>query len=285
MSDDIAAAVAAGLAGLPPLRETIAAHGLDARKRLGQHFLLDLNLTRRIARAAVPLSPGTVIEVGPGPGGLTRALLLEGATSVVAIEVDTRAITALQELQTAAGGRLQVIEGDALGMPLASLGPPPRRIVANLPYNVSTALLVRWLHAADDVADMVLMFQKEVVDRLVAVPRTKDYGRLSVLAQHVCTVQRLFDVAPSAFVPPPKVVSSVARLRPRPAGDRLADLKPLERVTAAAFGQRRKMLRGALAGLFADPTAVLTGLGLSPTARAEELTVAEFVRLAGILDK
>jgi 16S rRNA (adenine1518-N6/adenine1519-N6)-dimethyltransferase len=281
MSGDIAAE----LAGLPPLRETIAAHGLDARKRLGQHFLLDLNLTRRIARAAVPLSPGTVIEVGPGPGGLTRALLLEGASSVVAIEVDTRAITALQELQTAAGGRLQVIEGDALGMPLAGLGPPPRRIVANLPYNVSTALLVRWLHAADDVADMVLMFQKEVVDRLVASPRTKDYGRLSVLAQHVCTVQRLFDVAPSAFVPPPKVVSSVARLRPRPSGDRLADLKPLERVTAAAFGQRRKMLRGALAGLFPDPTAVLTGLGLSPTARAEELTVAEFVRLAAVLDK
>ncbi len=285
MSDDIASAVAAGLAGLPPLRETIAAHGLDARKRLGQHFLLDLNLTRRIARAAAPLSPGTVVEVGPGPGGLTRALLLEGATSVVAIEVDTRAITALQELQEAAAGCLKVIEGDALGMPLATLGPPPRRIVANLPYNVSTALLVRWLHAADEVADMVLMFQKEVVDRLVASPRTKDYGRLSVLAQHVCTVQRLFDVAPSAFVPPPKVTSSVARLRPRPPGDRLADLKPLERVTAAAFGQRRKMLRGALAGLFSDPTAVLTGLGLSPTARAEELTVAEFVRLAGVLDK
>ncbi len=281
MTDEIAAA----LAGLPPLRETIAAHGLDARKRLGQHFLLDLNLTRRIARAGAPLSPGTVVEVGPGPGGLTRALLLEGASSVVAIEVDTRAITALQELQEAARGRLKVIEGDALDTDLAALGPPPRRIVANLPYNVSTALLVRWLHAADDIADMVLMFQKEVVDRLVASPRTKDYGRLSVLAQHVCTVQRLFDVAPSAFVPPPKVVSSVARLRPRPSAERLADLRPLERVTAAAFGQRRKMLRGALAGLFPDPVAVLTGLGLAPTARAEELTVAEFVRLAGVLDK
>jgi 16S rRNA (adenine1518-N6/adenine1519-N6)-dimethyltransferase len=277
--DDIAVA----LAGLPPLRETIAAHDLDARKRLGQHFLLDLNLTRRIARAAAPLSPGTVIEVGPGPGGLTRALLLEGAARVVAIEVDRRAITALQELQEVAAGRLQVIEGDALEIDLAALGAPPRRIVANLPYNVSTALLVRWLHAAGDVADMVLMFQKEVVDRLVAVPRTKDYGRLSVLAQHVCTVQRLFDVAPSAFVPPPKVTSSVARLRPKPAADRLADLRPLERVTAAAFGHRRKMLRGALAGLFTDPVAVLTGLGLAPTARAEELTVAEFVRLAGAL--
>ena len=270
---------------LPPLRETIAAHGLDARKRLGQHFLLDLNLTRRIARAAAPLSPGTVMEVGPGPGGLTRALLLEGATRVVAVEVDRRAIVALDELQTAAAGRLQIIEGDALDIDLASLGPPPRRIVANLPYNVSTALLVRWLHAADDIADMVLMFQKEVVDRLAASPRTKDYGRLSVLAQHVCTVQRLFDVAPSAFVPPPKVTSSVVRLTPRPPGERLADLKPLERVTAAAFGQRRKMLRGALAGLFPDPVAVLTGLGLAPTARAEELSVAEFVQLAGVLDK
>jgi len=285
MDDDIAAAVAARLAGLPPLRETIAAHDLDARKRLGQHFLLDLNLTRRIARAAAPLSPGTVVEVGPGPGGLTRALLLEGATHVVAIEVDRRAIAALQELREAADGHLQIIEGDALEIDFATLGPPPRRIVANLPYNVSTALLVRWLHAADDVADMVLMFQKEVVDRLVASPRTKDYGRLSVLAQHVCAVQRLFDVAPSAFVPPPKVTSSVARLRPRPAGDRLDDLRPLERVTAAAFGQRRKMLRGALAGLFTDPAAILTGLGLSPTARAEELTVAEFVKLAGVLDK
>jgi len=271
------------LARLPPLRETIAANGLDARKRLGQHFLLDLNLTRRIARAAAPLGEGTVIEVGPGPGGLTRALLLEGAARVIAIEVDRRAIAALQELQEAAAGRLDLLTADALEVDLAGLGPPPRRIVANLPYNVSTALLVRWLHQAGQVADMVLMFQKEVADRLAAVPRSKDYGRLSVLAQHVCAVQRLFDVAPSAFVPPPKVTSSVVRLTPRPAGDRLADLAVLERVTAAAFGQRRKMLRRSLAGLFADPAAVLTGLGLQPTARAEELGVADFVRLAELL--
>jgi 16S rRNA (adenine1518-N6/adenine1519-N6)-dimethyltransferase len=271
------------LARLPPLRETIAAHGLDARKRLGQHFLLDLNLTRRIARAAAPLGEGTVIEVGPGPGGLTRALLLEGAARVVEIEVDRRAIAALRDLQEAAGGRLDVLEADALEVDLAGLGLPPRRIVANLPYNVSTALLVRWLHQAGQIADMVLMFQKEVADRLAAMPRSKDYGRLSVLAQHVCTVQRLFDVAPSAFVPPPKVTSSVVQLRPRPADRRLADLRPLERVTAAAFGQRRKMLRGALGGVFADPTAVLTKLGLSPTARAEELTVADFVRLSEVL--
>ena len=270
------------VADLPPLRETIATHGLDARKRFGQHFLLDLNLTRRIARAAGSLADGTTIEIGPGPGGLTRALLIEGASRVVAIEVDPRAITALAELQAAAGGRLEVREGDALQIDVATLGAAPRRIVANLPYNVSTALLIRWLHAADHVADMVLMFQKEVVDRLAAQPRTKDYGRLSVLAQHVCEVRRLFDVAPTAFVPPPKVTSAVAQLTPRPKAERLTDLRPLERVTAAAFGQRRKMLRGSLSSLFPDPTATLESLGLSPTARAEELSVSDFVRLAAL---
>jgi len=268
------------VAALPPLRETIARHGLDARKRFGQHFLLDLNLTRRIARAAQPIDQGTVIEIGPGPGGLTRALLLEGAAKVVAIEVDPRALGALAELQAASGGRLQVIEADALTIGPESLGPAPRRIVANLPYNISTPLLVRWLQQADAIADMVLMFQKEVVDRLVATPRTKEYGRLSVLAQHVCEIRRLFDIPAAAFVPPPKVTSSVARLTPRPAGQRLADLAPLEKVTAAAFGQRRKMLRGALAGIFADPVATLEGIGLSPTARAEELSIADFIRLA-----
>ncbi len=273
-----------GVAALPPLRETIAAHGLDAKKRFGQHFLLDLNLTRRIARAAAPLAEGTVIEIGPGPGGLTRALLLEGAGRVVAVEVDTRAFGPLLELQAAADGRLDLVEADALKIEPRDLGAAPLRIVANLPYNVSTALLVRWLHAANDIADMVLMFQKEVVDRLVAVPRTKDYGRLSVLAQHVCEVRRLFDVAPTAFVPPPKVTSAVARLTPRPQAARLADLRPLERVTAAAFGQRRKMLRGSLAGIYTDPVATLERLGLRPTARAEELSVDDFVRLAGALD-
>ena len=273
-----------GVAALPPLRETIAAHGLDAKKRFGQHFLLDLNLTRRIARAAAPLGEGTVIEIGPGPGGLTRALLLEGAGRVVAVEVDARAFGPLLELQAAADGRLDLVEADALKIEPRDLGPAPLRIVANLPYNVSTALLVRWLHAANDIADMVLMFQKEVVDRLVAVPRTKDYGRLSVLAQHVCEVRRLFEVAPTAFVPPPKVTSAVARLTPRPQAARLADLRPLERVTAAAFGQRRKMLRGSLAGIYTDPVATLERLGLRPTARAEELSVDDFVRLAGALD-
>lgn len=265
---------------LPPLRETIATHGLEARKRFGQHFLLDLNLTRRIARSAAPLGEGTVIEIGPGPGGLTRALLLEGATNVVAIEVDPRALGALRELQEAAEGRLALIEADALEIRPQDLGPGPRRIVANLPYNISTALLVKWLHVADDIADMVLMFQKEVVDRLVASPRSKDYGRLSVVAQHVCEVRRLFDVAPTAFVPPPKVTSAVVQLTPRPANSRLANLSALERVTAAAFGKRRKMLRGALANLFTAPSATLEGLGLPPTARAEELPVDDFVRLA-----
>jgi len=273
------------LARVAPLRETIARHGLAARKRLGQHFLLDLNLTRRIARAAGPLGEGTVIEVGPGPGGLTRALLLEGAAQVVAIEIDARAIGALKELQAAAEGRLSLVQADAINIDITRLGRAPRRIVANLPYNVATALLVRWLHQADHIAEMVLMFQKEVAERLVAQPRSKDYGRLSVLAQHVCTVQRLFDVARSAFVPPPKVTSTVVRLRPRPGGERLADLRSLEAVTAAAFGQRRKMLRSSLSGLFADPGAVLTGLGLAPTARAEELSPAQFVRLVRTLDK
>jgi 16S rRNA (adenine1518-N6/adenine1519-N6)-dimethyltransferase len=271
-----------GVAALPPLRETIAAYGLDARKRLGQHFLLDLNLTRRIARAVPNLEQGTTVEVGPGPGGLTRALLLEGAGNVVAVEVDERAIAALGELQQVSAGRLRIVDADALATDIASLGPAPRRIVANLPYNISTALLVRWLHAADDLTEMVLMFQKEVVDRLAASPRSKDYGRLSVLTQHVCTVHRLFDIAPSAFVPPPKVVSSVVRLTPRPAAERLADLRPLERVTAAAFGQRRKMLRGSLSGLLADPVASLESIGIAPTARAEELTVADFVRLSAL---
>jgi 16S rRNA (adenine1518-N6/adenine1519-N6)-dimethyltransferase len=271
------------LDALPPLREALAEQGLLARKSFGQHFLLDLNVTRKIVRLAGPLDGAVAIEVGPGPGGLTRALLLEGANRIVAIEVDSRALGALAELADAADGRLTVIEADALKIDPATLGAAPRRIVANLPYNISTPLLVRWLHKADQVADMVLMFQKEVVDRLAAVPRTKDYGRLSVLAQHVCEVRRLFDVPAAAFVPPPKVTSSVAQLTPRPADQRLADLAPLEKITAAAFGQRRKMLRGALAGVFADPVAVLEGLGLAPTARAEELAVADFVRLAHAL--
>lgn len=266
------------LAALPPLREVIARHELGARKVLGQHFLLDGNLTDRIARAAGDLSSGTTIEVGPGPGGLTRSLLRAGATRLVAIERDRRAIAALADLAAAFPDRLEVREGDALKIDLATLGEQPRRIVANLPYNVATPLLIGWLRQATAFESFTLMFQKEVVERMAAKPRTKAYGRLSVLVQHVCEVAPLFDIAPSAFVPPPKVISSVIRLRPRSSA--LADLTRLEAVTAAAFGQRRKMLRSSLKGAIDDPEPVLARLGLSPTARAEELAVGDFVRLA-----
>ncbi|MBL8675128.1 MAG: ribosomal RNA small subunit methyltransferase A, partial [Rhodospirillales bacterium] len=203
--------VATRVAALPPLRETIARHGLAARRSLGQHFLLDLNLTDRIARAAGDLSAGTTIEIGPGPGGLTRSLLRAGATRVVAVERDRRAVEALAELVAAADGRLELLDADALTVDVAAFAPAPRRIVANLPYNVSTALLLRWLDAADALESMTLMFQKEVVDRLVAAPRTPAYGRLSVVTQLVCEATRLFDIAPGAFTPPPKVVSTVVR--------------------------------------------------------------------------
>ncbi|MBX3500319.1 MAG: 16S rRNA (adenine(1518)-N(6)/adenine(1519)-N(6))-dimethyltransferase RsmA [Alphaproteobacteria bacterium] len=265
-------------AALPPLREVIARHELAARKALGQHFLLDGNLTDRIARAAGDLSSGTVIEVGPGPGGLTRSLLRAGAARVVAVERDRRAVAALADLAAAFPDRLKVREADALETDLASLGVPPRRIVANLPYNVATPLLIGWLRQAQAFESFTLMFQKEVVERLAARPRSKAYGRLSVLAQHVCEVTPLFDIAASAFVPPPKVVSSVVRLVPRPQA--AGDLSRLEAVTAAAFGQRRKMLRSSLKGVTGDPEVVLNQLGLSPTSRAEELAVGDFVRLA-----
>jgi 16S rRNA (adenine1518-N6/adenine1519-N6)-dimethyltransferase len=266
------------LAALPPLREVIARHELAARKALGQHFLLDGNLTDRIARAAGDLATGTTIEIGPGPGGLTRSLLRSGAVRVVAIERDRRAVAALADLATAFPDRLEVREGDALELDLASLGEAPRRIVANLPYNVATPLLIGWLRQARAFESLTVMFQKEVVDRLAAKPRSKAYGRLSVLTQHVCEVTPLFDIAASAFVPPPKVVSGVVRLRPR--AEVMSDLARLEAVTAAAFGQRRKMLRSSLKNAFDDPEAVLNRLGLSPTARAEELAVGDFVRLA-----
>ncbi|HEX2886978.1 16S rRNA (adenine(1518)-N(6)/adenine(1519)-N(6))-dimethyltransferase RsmA [Vineibacter terrae] len=266
---------------LPPLREVIARHGLAARKSLGQHFLLDLNLTDRIARAAGDLSAGTTIEVGPGPGGLTRSLIRQGAARLVCIERDARAVAVIGELAAAFPGRIEVIEADALTIDLATLGPAPRRIVANLPYNISTALLTRWLHAAPALESMTLMFQKEVVDRLIAPPRTKDYGRLSVLTQVVCAVTRLFDIAPSAFVPPPRVVSTVARLVPHaPAAAPAVDLHALEAVTAAAFGQRRKMLRTSLRAAFPTPEAALAACGIPPTARAEDLEPSQFVALA-----
>jgi len=274
-------------AALPPLREVIARYGLGARKALGQHFLLDLNLTGRIARAAPDLSRGTVIEVGPGPGGLTRALLAEGAAKLVAVEKDRRCLEALAELAAAYPGRLEIVEGDALEFDLTALGPAPRQIVSNLPYNISTALLVTWLSALASgpgaFSAMTLMFQKEVAARLVAAPRSGAYGRLSVLTQWLCLPRPLFDIPSRAFTPPPKVISSVVALTPRGEPLAPASLAALEKVTAAAFGQRRKMLRQSLKSLGGDPARLFEATGIAPTARAEELSVEDFCALARLV--
>jgi 16S rRNA (adenine1518-N6/adenine1519-N6)-dimethyltransferase len=268
---------------LPPLREVIRRHGLSAKRSLGQNFLLDLNLTGRIARAAGPLDGVTVIEIGPGPGGLTRALLAEGARRVIAVERDRRALAALDEIAQHYPGRLTIIEGDALEFDARNyLDGGPARIVANLPYNIATALLISWLTIEPWPPwydRLVLMFQREVAERLVAAPGSKQYGRLSILAGWRTQAKILFDINPSAFVPPPKVTSSVVEMTPRPhplACDRAA----LERVTAAAFGQRRKMLRQSLKSLGADPLPLLAAAGIEPTARAEDIPVEGFVALA-----
>ncbi|MCP5368120.1 MAG: 16S rRNA (adenine(1518)-N(6)/adenine(1519)-N(6))-dimethyltransferase RsmA [Hyphomicrobiales bacterium] len=264
---------------LPPLRDVIARHGLDARKSLGQHFLLDGNLTARIARAAGDLAGVSVIEVGPGPGGLTRALLAAGADRVVAVEKDDRCLAALAELAAAYPGRLDVVPGDALQVDAAVLVPAPRKVVANLPYNVATPLLLGWLRRATDFAGLTLMFQAEVADRLLAEPGTKARGRLSVITQWLCQVRRDFNVDKRAFTPPPKVMSTVVTLIPRPQPLAPAPWGALEKVTAAAFGQRRKMLRASLKPLGLDPEAA----GIAGTRRAEELDVAEFCALARAL--
>ena len=269
----------------PALREVIARHDLSARRALGQHFLLDQNLTRKIARAAGPLEQSVVIEIGPGPGGLTRALLDGGARCVIAIERDERCMGALAELQAEHGERLNLVHADALAIDYAMLiaeraAGETVRIVANLPYNIATALLLRWLATPRLFASLTLMFQKEVALRLTAAPRSPAYGRLSVYAQWLCATRRLFDIPASAFVPPPKVTSSLVELLPRPAPLFPADPLLLERVTEAAFGQRRKMLRSSLKRLIADPTPVLVAAGIAPTARAEELPIEAFCRLA-----
>jgi len=268
---------------LPPLREVIRAHGLDAKKSLGQHFLFDLNLTGRIARAAGPLGSGTTIEIGPGPGGLTRALLDAGAAHVIGIERDDRAVAIQQEIAAAYPGRLEIVAADALDIDAASLGAAPRRIVANLPYNISTVLLLRWLQDAEKFESFTLMFQKEVVDRLAAQPGSKDYGRLSVVTQWRCEVKPLFTLGREAFTPPPKVASTVVKLTPRPQPLAPARAATLEKVTAAAFGQRRKMLRSSLKSL-GDADRLLELAGLEPTRRAEEIPVAGFCALARALD-
>jgi len=254
---------------------------------LGQHFLLDPQLIARIARAAGDLGRGTVIEIGPGPGGLTRALLDAGANRVIAIERDRRCVAALADLVAAYPGRLTVIEGDALAIDIVELAarekaPAPLRIVANLPYNIATPLLIDWLRQARAFESLTLMFQKEVAQRLAAPPSTKAYGRLSVLAQWLCEVSCLFDIAPGAFVPPPAVTSTVVRLAPRPAPLAEADAELLREILAAAFGQRRKMLRRSL-GSVASGTAALAASGIDPTLRAEALDVAAFCALARAL--
>jgi 16S rRNA (adenine1518-N6/adenine1519-N6)-dimethyltransferase len=271
---------------LPPLREVIRRHGLVAKKSLGQNFLLDLNLAARIARAAGPLAGVTVVEIGPGPGGLTRALLGLGAAHVIAVERDARAIAAVQEIAALDPDRLDVIAADALGFdPTPRLPPGPVRIVANLPYNIATALLVAWLSIEPwppwyDSA--VLMFQREVAERIVAAPGSKRYGRLSVITQWRCEARILFDVNAAAFVPPPKVTSSLLRIVPRAAPLPCAR-NLLERVTQAAFGQRRKMLRQSLRSLGADTAVLIAAAGLNETARAEDISVAGFVALAQAL--
>jgi 16S rRNA (adenine1518-N6/adenine1519-N6)-dimethyltransferase len=278
----------AAIDGLPPLRAVIAAHGLSARRQLGQNFILDLNLTAKIARTAGDLTACDVLEVGPGPGGLTRGLLAEGARHVVAIEKDARCLPALAEIAAACPGRLTVLEGDALATDALPHLTPPVRIVANLPYNIGTELLVRWLTPPawpPFWASMTLMFQREVAERIVARPGSGAYGRLAILAQWRCDARIALTLPPEAFVPPPKVSSAVVHLTALPAPRFPATPATLARVTAAAFGQRRKMLRSSLRGLAPGIEAFLEGAGIDPTARAEEIGLEAFCRLSRLLDQ
>ena len=268
---------------LPPLRDIIREHSLSARKSLGQNFLLDLNLTARIARTAGPLEDATVIEIGPGPGGLTRALLALGARHVIAVEHDERAVPALQTIAARYPGRLEIVCADARSFdPKPYIGDVKAKIVANLPYNIATALLVGWLSIEPWppwYEMMVLMFQREVAERIVARENDEAYGRLGVLANWRCETKILFDISPSAFVPQPKVTSSVVRLVPRPAPEP-CDRRALEQVAAAAFGQRRKMLRQSLKSLPADPARLAAAAGIDPTRRAETIPISGFVAMA-----
>ncbi len=276
-------AAPAGADGLPPLRQVIAKHGLAARKSLGQNFILDLNLTARIARSAGPIDACDILEIGPGPGGLTRALLACGARRVVAIERDERSLPALAEIAARYLGRLDVIHGDALALDHSHLVERGARIVANLPYNIATPLLIGWLSAEPwppFYSSMTLMFQREVAERICATPGTKDYGRLSVLAQWRCKCRVDFDIPARAFTPPPKVISSVVQFEPC-ANPLACDRTKLERVTAAAFGQRRKMLRASLKSLGGE--GLLDRARIDGRRRAETLSVAEFVALANLI--
>jgi 16S rRNA (adenine1518-N6/adenine1519-N6)-dimethyltransferase len=265
----------------------IAAHGLAARKSLGQHFLLDPGITGRIAAAAGDLAGRTVIEIGPGPGGLTRALLAAGAAPLIAIERDDRCIAALEDLVAASDGRLRLVAADAIAVDERALvaesgGALPALIVANLPYNIATVLILKWLERGDAFADIVVMVQKEVAQRLAAKPGADAYGRLAVMVNWRATVTPLFDLAPGAFTPPPKVTSTVVRITPRSAPLCAADPVAMESIVKAAFGQRRKMLRSALKTLGRDPLPLLERSGITPTARAEELAIEDFCALARV---
>jgi 16S rRNA (adenine1518-N6/adenine1519-N6)-dimethyltransferase len=265
----------------PPLREVISRHGLAARYSLGQHFLLDGNLTDRIVRQAGDLTGRHVIEIGPGPGGLTRSLLASGAADVISIELDRRAINAMMELAETAAGRLRVMEGDAMAVDLGSLVPPPRQVIANLPYNVGSPLLVRWLGQAASFERLTLMFQHEVAERICAAPDTAAYGRLSVLAQWTCDTRIVMRLPPAAFTPPPTVWSAVVSLTPHRRQPDPAVFPQMEALTGAAFGQRRKMLRGSLRRFGGE--ALLARAKIAPERRAETLSVAEFDRLVALI--
>lgn len=276
----------AAIDGLPPMREVIATHGIAAKKALGQNFLLDLNLTARIARSAGDLSACDVLEVGPGPGGLTRALLAEGARRVLAVEKDARCLPALAEIAAVYPGRLDIVHGDALEVYAAARLAPPIRVVANLPYNVGTELLVRWLTPASWPPfwqSLTLMFQKEVAERIVAVPGSKAYGRLALLAQWRCDARIVMTLPPEAFTPPPKIHSAVVHLTALSEPRYPADAKVLNRVVAAGFNQRRKMLRASLKGIAPGMEAKLEAAGIAPTSRAEEITLEAFCALARIV--
>jgi 16S rRNA (adenine1518-N6/adenine1519-N6)-dimethyltransferase len=265
---------------LPPLRDVIAAHNLRAEKSLGQNFLLDQNVTDKIARLAGNLKGMNVFEIGPGPGGLTRSLLKSDANKIIAVEFDVRAVRALGDLKIAAGDRLDVIQGDALKTDLTKLSPAPRAIVANLPYNIATTLLISWLQQIRETPDafgsMTLMFQKEVAERITAAPGAKAYGRLSVISQWLCDVKKVYDLPPSAFTPPPKVSSAIVHFTPKPISANAPSFEAVGKVTAAAFGQRRKMVRSSLK----DYAEGLKRLGIDPEKRAETLKIQDFIELA-----
>jgi 16S rRNA (adenine1518-N6/adenine1519-N6)-dimethyltransferase len=265
---------------LPPLREIIMQYKLSAQKKFGQNFILDLNLTRRIARTAKPLNTSTIIEIGPGPGGLTRALFLEGATNVIAIEKDPRCLEALKSLQDIVGNRLTLIEGDALEIDYNQLCPGPKKIVANLPYNISTPLLINWLKHMDSFLSLTLLFQKEVATRITAKPHIKEYGRLSILSQLLSHPTLAFDIAPSAFVPAPKVTSTLVHFVARDECPESSLVDILEKLTSSAFNQRRKMLRGSLKSVHPDIIKILDDLNIDPVLRAENLSPNDFLNIS-----